>query len=46
MNTNVNIFYPSILTYGLGVQKKRLIESVVLSTHNICFGCKIIDDLT
>ena len=30
--------YPSILTYVLGAQKKRLIETFLLSTHNICFG--------
>ena len=29
---------PSILTYVLGAQKNRLIETVLLSTHNICFG--------
>ena len=29
--------YPSVLTYVLGVQKNRLIETVLLSTHNICF---------
>ena len=30
--------YPSILTYVLGAQKNCLIETVLLSTHNICFG--------
>ena len=30
--------YPSILTYVLGAQKNGLIETVLLSTHNICFG--------
>ena len=30
--------YPSILTYALGAQKNRLNETVLLSTHNICFG--------
>ena len=30
--------YPSVLTYVLGVQKNRLIETVLLSTHNIYFG--------
>ena len=30
--------YASILTYVLGAQKNRLIEPVLLSTHNICFG--------
>ena len=29
------------LTYNLGAQKKRLIETVLLSTHNICFGWEI-----
>ena len=33
--------YPSVLTYVLGAQKNRLIETVLLSTHNICFGCEI-----
>ena len=30
--------YPSFVTYVLGAQKNRLIETVLLSTHNICFG--------
>ena len=30
--------YPLILAHVLGAQKNRLIETVVLSTHNICFG--------
>ena len=30
--------YPSVLSYVLGAQKNRLIETVLLSTHNICFG--------
>ena len=30
--------YQLILTYVLGAQKDRLIETVLLSTHNICFG--------
>ena len=30
--------YPSVLTYVLGAQKNRLIETVLLCTHNICFG--------
>ena len=34
----VNISYPSILTDLLGAKKNRLIETVLLSTHNICFG--------
>ena len=29
---------PSVLTC-FGAQKNRLIETVLLSTHNICFGC-------
>ena len=28
--------YPSILTFVLGAEKNRLIETVLLSTHNIC----------
>ena len=38
------ISFPSIVTYVLtktyvlGAQKNRLIETVLLSTHNICFG--------
>ena len=31
------ISYPSVLIYALGAQKSRLIETVLLSTHNICF---------
>ena len=34
----VNNSYPSVLTYVLGAQKNRLIETVILSTHNICFA--------
>ena len=30
--------YQSVLRYVLGAQKNRLIETVLLSTHNICFG--------
>ena len=30
--------YPSVLTCVLGAQKNRLIETVLLSTYNICFG--------
>ena len=33
----VNIFLPIYLAYVLGAQKNRLIETVLLSTHNICF---------
>ena len=34
----MNIFLPVSLTYVLGAQKNRLIETVLLSIHNICFG--------
>ena len=30
--------YSSVLTDVLGTQKDCLIETVLLSTHNICFG--------
>ena len=30
--------YLSVLTFVLGAQKNRLSETVLLSTHNICFG--------
>ena len=33
--------YPSILTYVLGAQMNGLIEMVLLSTQNICFGWEI-----
>ena len=33
--------YPSVLTYVLGAQKNRLIETLLLGTHNICFGWEI-----
>ena len=33
--------YPLVLTYFLGAQKNRLIETVLLSTHNIGFGWEI-----
>ena len=29
------------VSYVLGAQKNRLIETVLLSTHNICFGWEI-----
>ena len=29
---------PSVLTYVLGAQKNRLIETVLLSIHTICFS--------
>ena len=31
----------SVLTYVMGAQKNRLNETVLLSTHNICFGREI-----
>ena len=34
----VIIFLTITSTYVLGAQKNRLIETVLLSTHNICFG--------
>ena len=30
--------YPSFKTFVLGAEKIPLIETVLLSTHNICFG--------
>ena len=33
--------YPSVLTYVLGAQKTRLIDTVLLSTHDIYFGWEI-----
>ena len=30
--------YPSVLTFFGGAQKNRLTETVLLSTHDICFG--------
>ena len=39
LSVKLSIFsYPSVVTYVLGAQKSRLIETVLLSTHNICFG--------
>ena len=35
------ISYQSILTFVLSAQKNRLIETVLLSTHNLCFGREI-----
>ena len=32
------IFFSISLNMCLGAQKSRLIETVLLSTHNICFG--------
>ena len=34
----LTIFLPIIIAYVLGAQKNRLIETVLLSTHKICFG--------
>ena len=34
--------YPSVSTYVLGAQKNCLVETVLLSTHKICFGREII----
>ena len=34
--------HPSILTYVLGAQKNRLTETVLLSTHSICFVLEIV----
>ena len=33
--------YQSVWSYFLGAQKNRLIETVLLSTHNVCFGWEI-----
>ena len=39
MSVKLLIFsYPSVLTYVLGAKKNHLIETVLLSTHNMCFG--------
>ena len=34
----MNIFLSIDFTFVLGVQKNRLNETVLMSTHNICFG--------
>ena len=34
----VNISYPSVSAFVLGAQKNSLMETVLLSTPNICFG--------
>ena len=34
----VNIFLPISFNICFGAQKNRLIETVLLSTYNICFG--------
>ena len=42
INVKMGIFpYPLIFTCILGAQKNRLIETVLLSTHNICFDQEI-----
>ena len=38
LGKTVNTFLPSVLSYVLGAQKNLLIETFLLSTHNICFG--------
>ena len=39
LGVKLRIFpYLSILIFGLDAQKNRPIETVLLSTHNICFG--------
>ena len=38
---NLIIFYLKILAYVLGTQKNRYIETVLLSTHIICFDWEI-----
>ena len=40
VNIFLPIFFPylSDLTYVLDAQKNRLIETVLLSTHNMCYG--------
>ena len=37
----VNVFLPIILSYDFGAQKNHLIETVLVSTHNICVGWEI-----
>ena len=37
----MNIFYCISLKYVLGAQKNCLIKTVLLSTHNICFGGEV-----
>ena len=41
----VNIFSPIIFNIVLGAQKNCLIEAVLLSIHNICFGSEILSYL-
>ena len=35
------IIFPINLNMRFSAQKKCLFETVLLSTHNICFGCEI-----
>ena len=37
VNTFLSIIL-TVLTFGVGAQKNRLIEIAILSTHSICFG--------
>ena len=37
----IKIPYSSVLIFVLGAQKNRLIETVLLSTHNTCFGWEL-----
>ena len=37
----VNIFLSISFYGGMGAQKNYINETVLLSTHNICFGCEI-----
>ena len=38
---SVKLQLVSAETCVLGAQTNRLIETVLLSTHNICFGCEL-----
>ena len=39
LSLKLRIFsYPSVLTFVCDAQKNHLIETVLLSTHNICVG--------
>ena len=37
----MNIFLPTSLNICFSAQKNRLIETVLLGSHNVCFGCEI-----
>ena len=42
LNIKLQLFsYPLFKTCVLGAQKNHLIEKILLSTHNICFGSGI-----